>query len=408
MLAAQITVPLVALGFIAWPFIGRRQDASADAALEQVEQIRREANIALYREQQELLEEQYASGEIEQQEYQQRLNDLGQLLIDNTQTVSGAASANSSRGLWLLPILALGLFVSVWVSYRHYGAELDLEITAKLDSLEGRNGAEMEQLEGLIKERLKRNPESAYFWNLLAQRALGRAEFATAAEYFGSSLEWATEDGWLHAQHAQALFFAAQRQFTDAVNLALDRAYGLAPNDQTVLGLKGVQAFEMAEYATAISYWQRAQAGLDSSGPGWQALQSGIERSRQLAQQEDPSVDLSADSATVSIELALTLDAGLELFPGQRIFVAIVEAGGRPMPIAARVFSAQALPPLITITASDQLTPARSLSDVDELMISVRLSATGSATPSEGDKVVRSQPFTLVDGTAQLSLKLVP
>lgn len=406
MLAAQITVALVALGFIAWPFIGRRQDASADAALEQVEQIRREANIALYREQQELLEEQYASGEIEQQEYQQRLNDLAQLLVDNTQSVSATASASSSRGLWLLPILALCLFVAVWASYRHYGAELDLEITAKLDSLEGRNGAEMAQLEGLIKERLKRNPESAYFWNLLAQRALGRGEFATAAEHFGSAIEWATEDGWLHAQHAQALFFAAQRQFTDAVNLALDRAYGLAPNDQTVLGLKGVQAFEMAEYATAIAYWQRAQAGLDSSGSGWQALQSGIERSRQLAQQEDPSVDLSADSAKVSIELALTLDAGLELFPGQRIFVAVVEAGGRPMPIAARVFSAQSVPPKIIITSSDQLSPARSLSDVDQLMVSVRLSATGSATPSAGDKVVRSQPFQLVDGSAQLSLNL--
>ena len=404
MMVAQLVVAAVALGFVAWPFIARSRAATVSAQ-QQLAEISREANIALYREQKQQLDEQRDSAELNEAEYQQQLTALGQLLLDNIEAAPGAASASRSQGLWLLPLLALLLLLAVVVSYRHYGAELDLQITAQLQQFDTgeASAAQFEQLQATIKQRLARNPDSAYYWNLLAQRAASGGDFATAADYLGRAVEWASEDGWLYAQYAQALFFAADRQFTDAVNLALDRGYALTPDDQTVLGLKGVQAFEMSEYAAAIDFWRRAQASLDPSGSGWQALQSGIERSQALL---GGGSELPASSAPTVIRVELNIDDAVAASAQQAVFVAVLQANGGPMPLAARRLTVAELPATLLLTERDQLSAERSLRGGGELLVSARLSATGTANADSADIVVRSAPFTLVDGAASVALTL--
>lgn len=404
MMVAQLVVAAVALVFVAWPFIARSRVATVSAE-QQLAEISREANIALYREQKQQLDEQRESAELNEAEYQQQLTALGQLLLDNIEASPDIASTSRSQGLWLLPVLMLLLLLAVVVSYRHYGAELDLEITAQLQQLDAgeASSAQIEQLQTTIKERLARNPDSAYYWNLLAQRAASAGDFAAAADYLGRAVEWASEDGWLYAQYAQALFFAADRQFTDAVNLALDRGYALTPDDQTVLGLKGVQAFEMSEYAAAIDYWRRAQASLDPSGSGWQALQSGIERSRALLGEGS---ELPASAAPTVIRVELNIDDAVAASAQQAVFVAVVQANGGPMPLAARRLTVAELPATLLLTERDQLSAERSLRGGGELLVSARLSATGTANADSADIVVRSAPFTLVDGSASVALTL--
>lgn len=404
MMVAQLVVAAVALVFVAWPFIARSRTATVSAE-QQLAEISREANIALYREQKQQLDEQRESAELNEAEYQQQLTALGQLLLDNIEASPDIASTSRSQGLWLLPVLILLLLLAVVVSYRHYGAELDLEITAQLQQLDAgeASSAQIEQLQTTIKERLARNPDSAYYWNLLAQRAASAGDFAAAADYLGRAVEWASEDGWLYAQYAQALFFAADRQFTDAVNLALDRGYALIPDDQTVLGLKGVQAFEMSEYAAAIDYWRRAQASLDPSGSGWQALQSGIERSRALLGEGS---ELPDSSAPTVIRVELNINSAVAASAQQAVFVAVVQANGGPMPLAARRLTVAELPATLLLTERDQLSAERSLRGGGELLVSARLSATGTANADSADIVVRSAPFTLVDGAASVALTL--
>lgn len=407
MIIAQVVIIVIALGFVLWPFLVGTGGGSRHSDAEQLEQIRREANIALYKEQQQTLEEQRANGELDEPAYTQQLAEIGALLLDNTQIAAPVTAANTAGGLWLLPLLAALLAATVWAGYRHYGAELDLQIAEQLTALDGVPEAErrdrLQRLETTINQRLARNPDSAYYWNLLAQRAAGSGDFASAAGHYGRALEWASEDGWLYAQYAQALFFAADRQFNEAVNLALDRGYALAPDDQTVLGLKGVQAFELGEHRAAVGYWRRAQASLDPAGPGWQALEAGIGRSVELLAASGVQPD---GDSVVAIKLALSLAPSLVVESGQSVFVAVVQAGGPPMPIAARRLAVGQLPLTVTLSERDQLSAGRSLAGSGQLVVSVRLSATGTATPSPDDVVVRSAPFELQDGAAALALTL--
>jgi len=410
MILAQLFFVVLAALFIVWPFFGRSNESRTNSEAAQLVRIRREANIALYREQQEQLQELRDSGEIDEEEYQLQLAELGQLLLDNAQAPLHSSSATVASGLWLLPLLALLLALSVWAGYRHYGAELDLHITEQLRLLDAdtqAQPAQMAELEATIEKRLERNPDSAYYWNLLAQRAAASGDFKVAASHLGRAVEWASEDGWLYGQYAQALFFASDRQFTDAVDLALDRGFALTPDDQTVLGLKGVQAFELGEYSQAMAHWRRAQAGLDSSGPGWQALQSGIDRSAALLSDSGGSVvERQENASAVAIEVEVLLDPALSVAANQTLFIAVVQAGGPPMPIAAQRLSAAQLPLKVVLSERDQLSAGRRLVDASELVVSVRLSATGTATPSAGDIVVRSAPFKLAQGAAAVALTL--
>jgi cytochrome c-type biogenesis protein CcmH len=412
MITAQIVVVGLAALFIVWPWLPHRRQTERELA--GVEQIRREANIALYREQREQLDEQRATGELDEPSYAQQLEEIGELLVANA---DGAAPVNAPArvgGGWLAMVLLAALALAVWAGYRHYGAELDLTISAELAALDAvgdeDRSAQLAKLELLLWERLARNPDSAYYWNLLAQRALGAGDFAAAAERYGRAVEWADEEGWLYAQYAQALFFAANRQFTEAVNLALDRGYALAPDDQTVLGLKGVQAFELGEHRAAIDYWRRAQSALSPQSTGWQALQSGIERSAALLDEitvAQPSADTDAGSeASTAIAVSIALAEGVPRAPGQVVFVAVVQADGPPMPIAAQRLAAEQLPLTVTLTERDQLSSGRTLAGSGPLVVSVRLSATGTATPSDGDRVVRSAPFLLPVGGIELALTL--
>ena len=81
---------------------------------------------------------------------------------------------------------------------------------------------------------------------------------ASGANYFAESVRISPRDGYLLGQYAQSLFFADGNRFTGRVSTAVDNAFAVDSSNQTVLGLKGIEAFENSDYKLAITYWQGA------------------------------------------------------------------------------------------------------------------------------------------------------
>ena len=134
-----------------------------------------------------------------------------------------------------------------------------------------------------IEERVQQRPDNLYYWTILAEDAVAGSKMLAASGYFAEALRVQPSEPYLLGQYAQALFFVDANRFSDRVIAALDQAYGADSQNQTVLGLKGIQAFQEADYPRAISYWQGAARGLNPAGDSWKALQSGIQQARQLA-----------------------------------------------------------------------------------------------------------------------------
>ena len=398
---------VVASGFLALPFLSHRRrvikNASAEFSIER-------ANVTIFRDQQAQLQRQLDNSEISKEQFDQLTTDAKQLLLTNTAQQTGDPQQRDNAGFWLLPVLVVLLTLSSWFIYNALGAQADEDIlqliNQRADASVSAEAAEQwrQQLDAAISARVKQRPDNVYYWVMLAQSAIADGDLLSASEHFAAAIKAQPEDGYLLAQYAETLYLVAGSRFTPTVVEAVDRAFAVDSNNATVLGLKGIQAFENRDLALAVSYWQAARQQLDPAGSTSKALLIGIERAKALLDgggSESPA----EEQDSVRIEVSVMLDADVDYSPDQQIFVAVVEASGPPMPLAARKLRAGDLPARVILTAQDELMAGRSLASATAVQVVARLSTSGSATPQSGDWEAVSQ---IVDPSSELDpIKLV-
>ena len=382
---------LVAALFIAVPFyIGRNRELEVELF-----NVAEQANIDVFRDQQAQYQQQFEGGEISAEQQAIMLAEAEQLLLSNTASVRQQQDAR--QGLWLLPILIIVMSLASIFIYRSLGSAVDQQIT---ESLAEQQSQWTPELIATIGERAKQRPNNVYYWTILAEEAMGRGDMVAAEGYFAEAIRVQPNESYLLGQYAQALFFVEENRFSATVIAAVDRAFAVDSSNQTVLGLKGIQAFQEADYRRAITYWQGAASGLNPASDSWLALQNGIQQAQQLAG-EAPS-----ESDDFRLMINLSIDPSIQYSPDQLVFVAIIEADGPPMPVAARKLAASQLPLALELSDRDVLMAGRSLADAGKIKVVARLSSSGSATPQEGDWQVVSDIIDGRSGTLNLSLSI--
>ena len=382
---------LVAALFIAVPFyIGRNRELEVELF-----NVAEQANIDVFRDQQAQYQQQFEGGEISAEQQALMLAEAEQLLLSNTASVR--QQQDTRQGLWLLPILIIVMSLASIFIYRSLGSAVDQQIT---ESLAEQQSQWTPELIATIGERAKQRPNNVYYWTILAEEAMGRGDMVAAEGYFAEAIRVQPNESYLLGQYAQALFFVEENRFSATVIAAVDRAFAVDSSNQTVLGLKGIQAFQEADYRRAITYWQGAARGLNPASDSWLALQNGIQQAQQLAG-EAPS-----ESDDFRLMINLSIDPSIQYSPDQLVFVAIIEADGPPMPVAARKLAASQLPLALELSDRDVLMAGRSLADAGKIKVVARLSSSGSATPQEGDWQVVSDIINGRSGTLNLSLSI--
>jgi cytochrome c-type biogenesis protein CcmH len=382
---------LVAALFIAVPFyIGRNRELEVELF-----NVAEQANIDVFRDQQAQYQQQFEGGEISAEQQALMLAEAEQLLLSNTASVR--QQQDTRQGLWLLPILIIVMSLASIFIYRSLGSAVDQQIT---ESLAEQQSQWTPELIATIGERAKQRPNNVYYWTILAEEAMGRGDMVAAEGYFAEAIRVQPNESYLLGQYAQALFFVEENRFSATVIAAVDRAFAVDSSNQTVLGLKGIQAFQEADYRRAITYWQGAASGLNPASDSWLALQNGIQQAQQLAG-EAPS-----ESDDFRLMINLSIDPSIQYSPHQLVFVAIIEADGPPMPVAARKLAASQLPLALELSDRDVLMAGRSLADAGKIKVVARLSSSGSATPQEGDWQVVSDIIDGRSGTLNLSLSI--
>ncbi|MGB2041945.1 MAG: c-type cytochrome biogenesis protein CcmI, partial [Porticoccaceae bacterium] len=195
---------VVASLFVIYPFYAGR-----NASSQSLSDDRKQANVAIFRDQEGQLAQQLEAGEISQSQHQQLLTDAQQLLLHNT--ASGPADTGigkATAGLWLLPLLLLLIAVGTLLGYHKLGATPDEQILELMEQ-----GAELAEgsvaekdwrraLNGAIVQRVKQRPDNIYYWAMLAQGALIEGDVLAASQYFAEAIKVTPDDGFLLAQYA--------------------------------------------------------------------------------------------------------------------------------------------------------------------------------------------------------------
>lgn len=435
----SLTLLILALAFIIYPFIDKKKPAADHGHL-------LAANVAVFRDTEMLLNNQLNAGDIDQAQHQQLLAEAQKLLLANTEQIEGHKTAQepTKTGIWLLPVLLLSVPLMTFVAYSKLGAAADQQIAdllklqfTKVSELnrvsqpnvvasENTDDAEaaqqlyrelQQQLAEQVAARVKERPDNTYYWVILAQQATARGDIQAANYYYFQALEFMPNDGYLLAQYAETQFILANSQFTQSVIQALDKAFAVDSSNPTVLGLKGIQAFEDKQWQLAITYWQGALQQVERGSLTGSTLETGIRHAKdnlkasQLQSQLRTEKTVNSENSTTSaisqsVQLRVSIDPSINFDPQQTVFVALVANAGPPMPLAARKLRAGDLPIQISLSDADAVMAGHNLSSAKEFKAIARLSQTGSATPQSGDWEVSSGAIQLGFHPENIELKI--
>jgi len=396
-----LIVVLLALAsfFLVFPFKGTACSEQGEA---------QEENLQIFRDQQAQLDYQLNHQQIDQRQYDQLLAEAQQLLFINT-TVEKPLDINvrsRQQATWLLPVALIVMPLFCLGLYHYVGASADQHIIALIQKNSESNGSQQsieleKRLYSAIEKRAAQRPGNLYYWMLLAKKAIQQNDLKSAQFYYSRAIDIAPDDGYLLGQYAEIQFMLDNSQFTDAVTKAIDKAFIIDSSNPTVLGLKGIQAFEAKQWQLAITYWQEAQRQMEQSSPTVKALRSGIVRAQQ-------QLGIQPDQQSVSpqVKVSVSIDKRIAFNPEQSVYVALVAKTGAPMPLAAKKLRAGDLPLTVTLSNADAVVAGYNLSSVTEVKAVARLSQTGSATPQVGDWEAVVNSFVVAPNGQKIAMKI--
>ena len=405
-----ILISLVAILAVIYPWFTRRGDSGVTAL---------KTNIAQFEDQKAVLDTQLAAGELDQQTYDLLLVEAKTNLLRDADLADAAVpndgvAPDENRPGWAIPILlCLLVLTGGGLLYLGTGSSEDIAIAQLLAqrermAMQGQASPEIEaELYQRMTARVDERPDNVYYWGILGQMEMSQPEpnYAAAAENFYHARELTPQDSYINAQYAQALFFKEQNRFTPEVRQAVDRAYGLDQNNTTVLGLKGVEAFQAEAYQQAIDFWRSALNQLPPNGGEAQAIASGIAAAQQRVGGAGESVQQDLDAAEPLVSVTVSLADDVPFTAGQTVFVFLRRSGER-MPLAAKRIPVDLLPTTIALTQGDLMIQGTDIDPNAEVELVARLSHTGNAIPQVGDWEGSAGPFTLPEPDRPVSISI--
>ncbi|MNO51564.1 Formate-dependent nitrite reductase complex subunit NrfG [compost metagenome] len=379
---------LAALSFLLIPILrGRRR---------QQEEDRTALNVALYQERIAELAAQQAAGVLDEAQLAKGRDEAARELLADTEGVDSAGQGHLGKALplvaaVLVPAMALGL-------YLHFGAADKVELTQEFAAAP----KSMDEMIARLERAVEAQPDSAEGLYFLGRAYMAEQRPGDAARTFERAVSLAGRQPELLGQWAQAMYFAADKQWSAQVQALTDEALQADPNEVTSLGLRGIAAFEGERYQEAIDYWQRLLAQLPEGDASRAALQGGIDRAAERlgAADSQPAAPVAA-RLKVRVELAAALKDKVR--PDDTVFIFARASNGPPMPLAAKRVTVAQLPIEVELSDADAMMPQMKLSDFAEVQLVARVSRAGQ--PTHGEWIGQGTPLaTATQATQHLTI----
>ena len=244
---------------------------------------RKEANLAIFRDQLRELETEKNEGMLAEADFEQARRELQRRLLeeiepDGTVTQATPASHAPSRKtaiaiLLLLPVLAL-------LGYGLLGRPQALDPTQTA----ARPKMSQEQINAMVAklaERMQANPDDMQGWLMLARsyKTMGRYEDAAAA--YGKAEKVINDDPELLASYAETLAMASGTGLKGKPAQLVARALKLDPKQPHALFLAGAAAMEAGDKKQGIAYWEALLPQVEPGSEIDQLLRNGIDKMKQ-------------------------------------------------------------------------------------------------------------------------------
>jgi cytochrome c-type biogenesis protein CcmH len=281
---------LIALSFVLPPVLQR-----SEASDRETENERRQANIAVYRDQLSELEADLRNGIVSQEQYAQDRDEIERRLLEDTTivkskekaTMAPAGTRSTAYALALgLPLVAI-IFYSIVGNPKAITGAAVASAPNNATQPAAPPGRTQEQIEANVAklaERLKSNPSDAQGWTMLARSYSSMEKYGEAAGAYAKATELTPRDADLWAEYAFATAMASGRSLQGKPAEFIQRALKIDPENAKALQLAGSAAFEAKDYKKAVDYWQRVLKKVPPDSDVGQTITSRINEAKALAE----------------------------------------------------------------------------------------------------------------------------
>ena len=248
-----------------------------------------------------------------------------------------------------------------------------------------------------LEQSLARDPDQAEGWMLLGTAYQRQGELAKSRDAYARAARLAPADPDALTEAAQSRALAAPDRRFDAEAVAmLQAALKASPEHQRARWFLGVAQRQAGDNAAAAATWEPLLGTLQ--GGTADTLRNEVNAARAAAGLGPlaPPAPAAADAGALQVKVALDpgFAARVRLDGNAQVFVIVRQPGGPPMPVAVERHGVADLPFTATLDDADSPMPTLKLSQLREVELVARLSASGNAMKQDGD--IESAPVRVV------------
>jgi cytochrome c-type biogenesis protein CcmH len=279
---------VIALAFLLPPALQRSEESDV-----KTDDARKQANIAVYRDQLTELEADLRNGIVSEEQYPQDREEIERRLLEDTATArtekSSKTPVNARNTAYLL---AIGLPLIAIIFYLNVGqpALIDNPAPVGVPSSAATAPAPPERSQEQIAanvarlaQRLESNPNDPQGWTMLARSYSSMEKYSEAEKAYAKATELNPKDADLLAEFAFATAMAEGKSMEGKPMEIINRALKIDPNNAKALQLAGSAAFEAKDYKKAVGYWERVLKQVPPNSEVTTAIQERINEAKTLA-----------------------------------------------------------------------------------------------------------------------------
>jgi len=373
----------------------------------------KDSNLGLYDDKLAELEADLGEGRIDHDQYQLARQEIDRELLQDipaesreSASVHYASRIRRQPGLALLisvfiPMLAFLVYMQLGM---HASTEMQHAQVQTQSQPQQQNTAivSVEEMTRSLAARLQQQGGSQEEWSMLGRAYKHIGQYVLAAEAFAEAVK-INPTVQLMLEQSEALALGNNQSFTPQATELVMRALEMEPDNVNVLWFAGVAEFQAGNYRNSIEHLSRLSAQAQQDKEINRSLRLYVDKARNAliaAGEAMPTTDeilgtpaasskvaAATAGASVQVKIDINDEVRSRFSAGDTVFVYAKAAAGPKMPLAAQRLTLAQLPATVTLDDSMAMMEGMNMSAFGSVVVSARVSTTGSAIAKAGDYI---------------------
>jgi cytochrome c-type biogenesis protein CcmH len=340
-----------------------------------------------------------AEGRIDQVEFERQQAALHAAVLDPAQTQTTFPVAGKQLGLIAGAVFLAVAVGAIWI-FSPSGDSTKVAAISEPGAMAGamtgakqmpqaNAGGDLNTVVKKLADKMANDPNNGEGWLLLAKTYSELRRHAEADAAYAKASALVTLDASALADWADARVMNKDRKWDDESRKIVKRAVAADPKHVKALALAGSEAFDRADYKAAIDFWKRMKAAAAPDSMDGKLADANIAEANAMLSGKKPATASATEPAMAigAVAGVVTLSPKLkgQVSADDTLFVTAKAPDGAGAPLAVWRYKGSDFPIEFRLDDSSAIMPGRTISQFSEVLVTAKISKSGSAEPGKGD-----------------------